>query len=124
VIFIDRCIPRGVTQALQLVRTDVRWLEDCLAHSAKDSEWLQLVGSSGWLAITRDKKIRTRPGELADLLKYGVGCFILTQKRPLTRWGYLRLIVSTLDQMETHFAGTTRPFIFGINRSGGFTRIR
>jgi PIN like domain len=123
VIFVDRSIPRGVAQALQRVRNDVRWLEDCLPHNATDSDWLQLVGASGWLAITRDKKIRTRPGERADLVRYGVGCFILTQKQPLTRWDYLRLIVSTLDQMEANFAETARPFIYGVNRSGGFKRI-
>ena len=81
-IFIDRSIPRGVARALQMVRSDVIWLEDRLPHNAKDADWFQLVGSNGWLANTRDKKIRTRPGELAGLIQHGVGCFILTQNSP------------------------------------------
>ena len=123
-IFVDRSIPRAVAQALKQVRNDVVWLEDCLPHNATDAQWLALVGSSGWLAITRDKKIRQRPGELNALLASGVGCFILAQRQNLTRWDYLKLIASTLDEMEELFRITARPFIFGVYKTGAIMKIR
>src|SRR5687767_13527362 len=62
-IFVDRSIPRGVANALKEVRADVVWLEDLFPHDVKDEDWLREAGRQGWLVISRDKKIRTRPGE-------------------------------------------------------------
>jgi hypothetical protein len=118
VIFIDRSIPRPVANALQAVRSDVLWLEDRFPHGARDSDWLEAAGRNDWLVISRDKKIRTRPGERRQIIANRVGCFCLVQKQPLTRWDYLKLIVLTLDEMERLFFETERPFIFGVGRTG------
>lgn len=122
-IFIDRSIPRGVAEALKAVRDDVLWLEDRFSHDAKDTQWINAVGREGWLVISRDKKIRTRPGERAALMRASVGAFILTQKQDLTRWDYLKLLARTLDDMESTYETTDRPFIVGVGRTGTFTRI-
>ena len=78
-IFIDRSIPKSVAQALKEVRTDILWLEDRFAHNTPDEEWLRRAGTEGWLVLSRDKKIRTRPAERRTILESGVACFILTQ---------------------------------------------
>jgi len=122
-IFIDRSIPRGVADALKKVREDVRWLEDEFSHDTKETDWLPEIGRRGWLVVSRDKKIRTRPGERRALLDAGVGCFILAQKQNLTRWDYLKLLATTLDEMERVFANTERPFIYAVGRTGQFRRI-
>jgi len=101
----------------------VRWLEDEFPHNAKETEWLPEVGARGWLVISRDKKIRSRPGERRSLLDAGVGCFILMQKQALTRWEYLKLVARTLDEMERLFSETPRPFIYGVGRNGDIRRI-
>src|SRR4051794_20819892 len=111
-IFIDRSIPRSVAEALKRVRDDVCWLEDVFEHNEPDTVWLPDVGARGWLVITRDKKIRTRPGERRAIIDGGVGCFCVMQKQPLNRWQYLKLIVATLDEMERIFADTPRPFLY------------
>lgn len=122
-IFIDRSIPKPVARALQEVRDDVEWLEPTFRHNATEPEWLKGVGEREWLAITRDKRIRTRPGERPALIESGVGCFCLTQKQALTRWDYLKLLVRTLDEMEERFRTTERPFLFGVSRVGTFSRF-
>lgn len=122
-IFIDRSIPRSIADALKRVREDVRWLEDEFLHDARETEWLPVIGEREWLAIVRDKKIRSRPAERQAIADNNVGCFMLIQKQPLTRWDYLKLIVSTLDEMEQRFASTPRPFIFGVGRTGVFSKI-
>ena len=123
-IFIDRSIPKGVAQALKEVRDDVMWLEDRFAHDAKDAVWLREAGVNGWLVITRDRKIRTRPGERRAIVENRVGCFCLTQTHGLTRWDYLKLLAATLDEMERLFAETEPPFIYGVTRTGHFRRIQ
>ncbi|HEU4760528.1 MAG TPA: hypothetical protein VFT91_11195 [Dehalococcoidia bacterium] len=122
-IFIDRSIPKGVADALKAVRDDVRWLEDEFQHDAKETEWLPEIGKRGWLVISRDKKIRTRPGERRALVDAGVGCFILAQKQNLTRWDYLKLIAASLDEMEEAFASTRKPFIYTVGRTGQLGRV-
>jgi hypothetical protein len=99
-IFIDRSVPKSVADALKQVRDDIRWLEDEFPHNVKDPVWLEEVGKRGWLVITRDKKIRFRPGEKGALLRWRVGCFCLTQNTNPTRWELLKLIVPALDEMQ------------------------
>lgn len=122
-IFIDRSIPRPVAEALQKVRADVEWLEPRFRHDAKDEEWLREAGANGWLCVSRDKHIRTRPGERRALIEHRVGLFLLLQKQPLTRWDYLKLLVLTLDKMEELFERTDRPFLYGTSRTGQIRRI-
>jgi hypothetical protein len=123
VIFIDRSIPRGVARALQAVRDDVLWLEDRFPHDAPDADWLREAGAQGWLVFSRDKRIRSRPAERQAIVAHRVGCFFLTQKQPLTRWEYLKLLVLALDEMGSRFASTPRPFMYGLRRSGQLIRI-
>ena len=62
-IFVDRSVPRSVVTALRAVRDDVEWLEPRFPHDTPDPEWLAEAGKAGWLVITRDQRIRTRPFE-------------------------------------------------------------
>ena len=122
-IFIDRSIPKGVALALQQVRDDVVWLEDIFAHDTADTAWLPDVGARGWLVITRDKKVKTRPAERRLIEQHGVGCFILSQQANLTRWEYLKLLAATLEKMLFTYDVTQRPFIYRVGRTGIFKRV-
>lgn len=84
-IFIDRSVPRGVADAVKKMRDDVLWLEDSFLHDVSDEEWLAEAGQKGWLVITHDRKIRTRPGERRAIMDNGVGCFIMTYKQDLKK---------------------------------------
>ncbi|MCY0898115.1 MAG: hypothetical protein OWU33_04140 [Firmicutes bacterium] len=125
-IFLDRSLPRSVARALRMVRNDVIWLEDWPAfdENTPDIVWLERAGQEGWIVVTRDKRIRTRPHERSALLRYGVGCFVLAQNRNLTRWEYLKLLTATLDHMETLFDTTPRPFIFAVYSDGSIRHVR
>jgi len=121
VIFFDRSVPRGVAEAVKQVREDACWLEDVFEEGwIKDREWIPEVGARGWLVITKDKKIRTRPEERRAIKENNVGCFILNYRQPLNRWEILKLVTSTLDEMEEKFANTPRPFLYLIDRNGRF----
>ena len=119
-IFVDASIPRSVAQALQKVREDVLWIDDVpdLSHATPDSVWLRRCGAESWLAITRDKKIRTRPAERRAVTEGGVGLFVLAHRKNLTRWEQLRTIVTHLDDMEACYERTVRPFIVNLGSRG------
>jgi hypothetical protein len=70
--------------------------------------------------ISKDKKIRTRPEERRAIKENSVGCFILNYRQPLNRLEILKLVTSTLDEMEEKFANTPRPFMYLIDRNGRF----
>jgi predicted nuclease of predicted toxin-antitoxin system len=118
VIFVDRSIPKGVAEALQRVRNDVEWLEPRFAHDTADVEWLTEAGNSGWLVVSRDKRVSRRPAELRAIREHGVGCFIITARKHLTKWEYLKLFASNLDQMIEIFDATERPFIWTVELRG------
>lgn len=79
-----------------------------------------MVGAKGWLVVTRDKEIRRNTEERRAIKDNNVGCFIFTYRGGLNRWQILRLVASTLDEMEEKFAATPRPFIYLIDRNGRF----
>lgn len=99
------------------------WLEPHFPHDTPDPAWLAEAGRHDWLVVTRDKKIRTRPGERLAISENEVGCFIIAQRQALTRWGYLKLLALTLDEMEGVFGREHRPFIYNVGRSGRLTRV-
>lgn len=120
-IFFDRSIPKGVVEAVKQVREDVCWLEDVFSeHWIKDREWIPEIGARGWLVVSKDKKIRTRKEERRAVAEHDVGCFILNYKQPLNRWEILKLVASSLDEMEERFANTPRPFMYLIDKNGQF----
>ena len=119
-IFIDRSIPRGVAEAVRRMHEDVIWLEDEFAHDVPDEEWLAEAGRKGWLVITHDRKIRTRPGERRAIMENGVGCFIMTYRQDLKKGEIVVLISSTLEEMERRFEETPKPFIYTVSKSGEF----
>ena len=121
-IFIDRSLPRSIVRSLQQVRDDVQWLDDVFDQGASDTDWLKDVGAWGWLVITRDKKILTRPGEKAAIIDHKVGAFYLTHTDNPTRWQILKAVVGALDEMIQIFESEERPFLYGLDRHGKLWR--
>lgn len=79
--------------ALKAVRSDVQWLEDVdgLTAESPDEEWLELAERNGWLVVTRDRHISSRPAERATAEAFDVGLFVIREQRALNRWRLLKL---------------------------------
>jgi predicted nuclease of predicted toxin-antitoxin system len=121
VIFIDASLPRTVADELKKVREDVVFKHDIFLPGTDDPIWLRRVGGEGWLAITRDAHIRTRPAERAAIMENDVGCFILTHQQDLPRREIVRIVFDYLPEMEQKFRDTQRPFIYTVTKNGHFT---
>lgn len=48
-----------------------------------DLEWMPLVGACGFIVITRDRRIRTRPAELEAYREFGIRSVWIGTKRDL-----------------------------------------
>lgn len=69
-----------------------------------DTEWIPVVAERGLIAITHDKKIRTRPGERQLVVDNGLRVVRLENKRDLSTWSMLELLVKRWDRMEERIA--------------------
>lgn len=122
-IFIDRSIPRGVAEEIRRIRSEpVLFLDERFPPNTPDREWLAVAGHEGWLVISRDKRIRRRPGEREAIRANDVGCFILGWRKNLTREEYVDILASSLDEMVERFEDTPRPFIYVVNSAGTMRR--
>ncbi len=97
----------AVGRALALVRDDVVHpghpdLLD-IPLGAKDPDWLPLVGSEGHdlVVISRDRKIRTKPGERKLFDESGVRAIFLTGSKDMSKWGTFAMLVARWGAMDT-----------------------
>lgn len=118
----DQCLPRTVVDRLRLEREDVTRLAEHFPHDTPDAEWLASIGKRGWLAITHDKHIKTRPAERQAIIDNRVGCFILVYKENLLKEDIFLVIKSNLPKMEELFANTPKPFLYTVDKNGNFRK--
>ena len=123
-IFVDASVPRSVADEIKKVRRDAKWMKDLFPLDTKDPVWLREAGEQGWLVITHDKKIRTRPGERRAIVEHGVGCFILAYRQDLKKAEIADMVLSALEDMENLFKRTRRPFIYTVSKDGQFRRYQ
>lgn len=94
----------GLGKALAVARRDVVHAGHPLIPEvplgALDTDWIPEVAARGLVAILRDKRIRTKPGEIALLRQHGLRVFWIAGKRDLATWDYLVRVVRRWDGME------------------------
>lgn len=94
----------GVAPALTQLREDVTYpgAPGCpIAHPrTPDTEWMPVAGREGWLVLMRDKKIRTRPGELRAFRDHGLRAVVLTKSGNAKQFECLRLLMRFWDDIE------------------------
>lgn len=67
---------------------------------ALDPDWIPAVAGRGLIVVARDRRIRTKPAELALLRAHGLRVFWIAGKKDLTNWGYLDRLVRRWDDIE------------------------
>lgn len=67
---------------------------------ALDLEWMPVVGARGFIVVTRDKRIRSRPAELAAYLEYGICSIWIGAKRDLGPHDQLELFLAHEDRLR------------------------
>lgn len=115
--FFDNNLSPKLAHGFREFGEDVVHLIDVFPPTAQDTDWLPVIGEKGWILVTRDKKIRRRPAELAAYRLNGIGGFVLTGKN-IEGWRIVRQLVNRWLKMKELAESTRKPFLYRIPPSG------
>ena len=94
----------GVGKALAIARTDVIHAGHPLIPEVPlgtlDPDWIPAVAERGLAVVARDRHIRTKPAELAQLREHQLRVFWIAGKKDLSSWGYLVRLVRRWNDIE------------------------
>ena len=74
------------------IARDVHWLDDHFAQNAKDEVWLPVVGTNGWIVITKDREIRHNFAKIDAIMVHRIPCFFLPKS--LNGAGQIALVLN------------------------------
>jgi PIN like domain len=124
--FLDRALgKRFIVQALSKRNPEitVKLLDDYFEANVADEEWLRFVGQKGWLAITKDKRIRYRTPALDVIKKEKVKLFIFTRGN-LTGQEMAEILTKAIPRIKRFLAKHEPPFIVTMTKSGELSKVK
>jgi hypothetical protein len=98
VFFTDRDLGKQFPEILRSGGLTVERHHDHFAPNASDETWLEAAGQRGWIALTHDRRIRSKPNELAAVMRYGVALLVIIGKAPYPELA--RSFVATLPRVQ------------------------
>ncbi len=124
--FVDESL-LGLGKVLAGARPDLlhpgHWRLPEVPVGTKDPVWIPIVAERNFVVIARDKRIRTKPAELALLRASGLRVFWIAGKKDLTNWGYLTRVMRQWLGIEAVIAiRGSGPWFYGIG-DGRLTEI-
>lgn len=94
----------GLGKMLAIARPDVvhpgHYNLPAVPTGTKDEAWMPEVAALGLVVISRDKRIRTKPAELAAFRAVGLRVFWIAGTKDLSNWESIKLVVKWWDRME------------------------
>ena len=113
----------GLGKTLALARRDVIHCGHPLIPEvpvgALDPDWIPAVAARGLAVLSRDRRVRTKPAEIALLREHELRVFWIAGKRDLATWDYLVRVVRRWDEIEEALATRgTGPWFVAINENG------
>lgn len=112
--FTDRDLGQQFPDILKSAGRSVVRHSELFAPGAPDEQWLERVGTEGWIAVTHDRRIRYKPNELAAVERHGVGLLVVIGHAKFA--DLARNFVLTLSKIDAFVATHTRPFIGKVYR--------
>ncbi len=116
VYFTDRDLGRQLPEALKAAGLKVETHDDHFGPLTPDDEWLATVGAKGWLAISRDARIRDSPLALRVLMESQAKLFVLVGN--LSTSECIDLVIRRRRRIEALAEAHTAAFIAKIRRDG------
>ena len=106
-----------VSSALQEAGASVERLRDHFAPGTPDQEWLTEVGNRRWVVLTKDKRIRRRPAEVAAIVGANVRAFVFTSGNA-TGQAMAQAYVTALPAMRQFCRDFAPPFVATLGAAG------
>jgi hypothetical protein len=121
VFFIDRSLGVDpIRKELIKAGLAVEIHDDHFARDEEDRIWLRRVGESGWVVLTKDKRIRYRPLEFAALRASKARVFVLTAGN-LRGIEIAEVFLTALPEISKALYSLPGPFIARVSQSGHVT---
>lgn len=121
VFFLDRSLGQHIVAGkLRAESVIVKPHDELLDQNAPDEEWIRLVGKKGWIAITKDNRIRHRTLEIESIKNHRARVIVLRMKNADGE-EMANIILKAKDRILLLAKETPPPFVAGINRSGKIT---
>ncbi len=117
-VFIDRSLGgRKVPARLRTSYPDITFIahDDIFDKDADDQIWLREAGRRRWIVLTKDEKIRRKPGEQRALVEAHARCFCLHPTTGMRAEEMADVLVRSLPRM-LQVAESEK-------RRGGFVKI-
>lgn len=115
VFFTDRDLGNVFPDTLSAAGLAVERHAEHFAHDCPDEEWLGAVGACGWVAITRDTRIRYKPNERAAVERHRVALLVMIGKTPHVELA--ASFVRTLPRIQALLARRAPPLIAKVYRA-------
>lgn len=104
---------------LRQVHPVVHAHDDLFPQDTDDEVWLREAARKGWIVLTRDDRIRYRPGEQRAIIEAGVACFCLNPTKGMIAQEWAEALVTALPKILEVAASEKRSgYIKGVNRHG------
>ncbi|HEV7610378.1 MAG TPA: hypothetical protein VGO37_00705 [Steroidobacteraceae bacterium] len=85
IFFTDRDLDRQFPALLRAAGVLLERHDDHFGPDTSDEEWIGEIGRRGWIAISRDARIRYSPLALSVLMECGTQLFVLLGKLTTAR---------------------------------------
>lgn len=91
---------------------------ELLRPGMADVDWIPIVAARGWVVITMDRHLRTRPHEAELAIEHGLKCVNLHGAGSLSRWSQLVRLASHWEAIEKHVAARPEgPWWFSVTKT-------
>jgi hypothetical protein len=114
VYFTDRDLGHQFPAMLRAAGLRVERHDDHFDQLTPDSEWIAEIGRRGWVAVTRDKRIRYTPLALETLMTSGARLFVIVGR--FTNEEAAETFVRQSKKAENLLRKESKPFIAKIRR--------
>ena len=117
-LFLDRNLGKHIiSDALRSAGHIVHLHDDFLPPDAPDEDWIALVGEKNWIAVTKDKNIKYRTGEL-QAIKWHYARVFVVRAKDATGKEIAEILNKAYKRIEKFSKTNHPPFVAAINRFG------
>jgi hypothetical protein len=87
-----------------------------------DDEWLEIVGSRGWVVVSHDAKWHTEPPAVAAIEQHNVKCFYLYGSQSLMFFK-IKALAQNWERISDKIKNENGPFIFRVSRANRLSKL-
>ena len=124
-LYFDRCLGKRVPEALSKLTCpfEVKWHQgEKFADKMPDDEWLDIVGSKGWIVISHDAKWHTEAAAIEAIRQHKVKCFYLYGANSLMFFK-VKSLTHKWEKIVSKIKSEKGPFIYRVSKSNRLGKI-